>query len=198
MSADTDWHCIAFTRTRGWEARDRQDDDLTDFAGLLRWALGRGVVTADVARDLRKEAAAQPHAAAGVLRDAVGLRSAVYRVLRDFAEGRRPDAGHLALLNAWVERGAAHRMLAAGAEGYGWAWEVGDPPDLGRILWPVALSAAELLTGEKASRLRSCDGDGCGWLFLDESRNRSRRWCDMSDCGNRAKVRRYRARHAEN
>jgi predicted RNA-binding Zn ribbon-like protein len=60
------------------------------------------------------------------------------------------------------------------------------------MLWPILRSAAEVLTSEKRTRLGQCADDrGCGWLFLDTSKNRSRRWCDMEDCGNRAKARRH-------
>jgi hypothetical protein len=58
----------------------------------------------------------------------------------------------------------------------------------------IVRSAVELLTSEDRSRLRVCAGEDCDWLFVDGSRNRSRRWCDMSTCGNRAKARRYHER----
>ena len=60
------------------------------------------------------------------------------------------------------------------------------------MLWPIVESAAELLTSERRSRIGQCADDrGCGWLFLDATKNRSRRWCAMGDCGNRAKARRH-------
>jgi predicted RNA-binding Zn ribbon-like protein len=64
-----------------------------------------------------------------------------------------------------------------------------------QMLWPVARSAAELLTSERAGRVRECASETCSWLFLDGSRNGRRKWCDMASCGNRAKARRYYARH---
>ncbi len=54
---------------------------------------------------------------------------------------------------------------------------------------------AELLVAPELARVRLCEGDDCGWLFVDGSRAGSRRWCDMSDCGNLAKVRAFRARN---
>ena len=62
---------------------------------------------------------------------------------------------------------------------------------LDQMLWPIIRSAAELLTSDKLDRVCECPGENCGWLFIDMSRNRSRRWCDMKDCGNRAKARRH-------
>jgi predicted RNA-binding Zn ribbon-like protein len=46
-------------------------------------------------------------------------------------------------------------------------------------------------------RIGICEGGLCGWLFLDESRGKRRRWCDMNDCGGRAKARRYYDKHKE-
>ncbi|MCL4370559.1 MAG: CGNR zinc finger domain-containing protein [Chloroflexi bacterium] len=62
------------------------------------------------------------------------------------------------------------------------------------MLWPVARSAGELLTSSELGRVRKCAGYPCGRLFLDTSRNQSRRWCDMKSCGNLAKARRHYAR----
>jgi predicted RNA-binding Zn ribbon-like protein len=62
---------------------------------------------------------------------------------------------------------------------------------LGQILFPVLTSAAELLASPRVGRIRECGSNDCTWLFVDESRNRSRRWCDMRACGNRMKARRH-------
>ena len=62
------------------------------------------------------------------------------------------------------------------------------------MLWPIALSAASVFGSDEVSRLKQCGGASCGWLFLDTTRNHSRQWCRMADCGNVAKVRRFRRR----
>jgi predicted RNA-binding Zn ribbon-like protein len=75
----------------------------------------------------------------------------------------------------------------------GFTWDTnGKKDELDWMLKPVVRSAAELLTSDELTRVKECaDDKGCGWLFLDKSRNRSRRWCDMKDCGNRAKAKRF-------
>ena len=73
-------------------------------------------------------------------------------------------------------------------------WQYSDSDALERPLWPIALNAVELATSSGVTRVKECASDNCNWLFLDVSKNRSRRWCDMKDCGNRAKARRHRAR----
>ena len=95
------------------------------------------------------------------------------------------------LLHRLLSQGQNHRGVLPAVRGYGWGW-IGPAEDVARSLWPVAWSAALLLTGPDLARLKCCDG--CGRLFVDASRNRSRRWCDMQGCGNRAKVARHRQR----
>ena len=81
-------------------------------------------------------------------------------------------------------------MPRAGAFG----WEFDAEADLARPAWSIARSAVEILTGELYDLVRECAADDCAWLFIDTSRNHSRRWCSMSSCGNRAKVHQFRQR----
>ena len=107
------------------------------------------------------------------------------------AKGRSPDADDVRALNGALSTAFAHLRVATSTGGFAWEWAEGDQP-LERMLWPVVRSAAELLTSDKLSLVKQCAG--CGWLFVDRSRNHSRRWCDMRYCGNRAKARRFYAR----
>ena len=138
-----------------------------------------------------------------MLSRAVALREAVHQVLTAAIAGEPQDESALSTLNRELSE-ALSRLRVAPAAGdayYVWAWarggeeDVGGAPPLERPLWPVARSAAELLTSSPMlSRVKVCGGEGCGWMFLDESRNASRRWCDSRDCGNRERVRKYLAR----
>ena len=114
------------------------------------------------------------------------------------AAGQQPGAEVLGVVNGVLADMLGRSRLAPAGGDLAWAWG-GDEDALDRPLWAVARAAAALLTGPGLERVRACPGVGCGWLFLDTSRNRSRRWCDMRDCGNRAKARRHyqRSRAAE-
>ena len=91
-----------------------------------------------------------------------------------------------------MARAHARRHLTPTKHGVGWAWRA---DDLDSMLWPVILAAADILTDDdERGRVRVCQGEDCAWLFLDRSRRRDRRWCDMSSCGNRAKAKRHYAR----
>lgn len=117
------------------------------------------------------------------------FREVLTRILTDEARGIGASEADLAALDRVLSRAGAARGLVPKVRGYGWGW-TRDPGPVVRRLFPAAWSAAQLLTGEERHRLKCCDG--CGRLFLDRSRNRSRRWCEMEACGNRAKVRRHR------
>jgi len=78
-------------------------------------------------------------------------------------------------------------------DGFAWDWHEADGA-LELPIWIVARSASTLLVSQGLRRVRECAGEKCDWLFLDASRNRSRRWCDMAACGNRAKAQRNYAR----
>lgn len=191
----TDWACVAFTKTTGWEARDRSGDDLSSYVGLLDWAGERGLVDGDTAAGLRRRAEERPEEAARVLRDARRLREAVYGALTAVAREDEPPPAALDELNAVLRAAASHLRLSGEGRSFGWTFEASAREHLEWPVWRVARSAAELLTAGEVERLKLCDAHDCGWLFVDASRNRSRRWCDMADCGNRAKARRYRERH---
>jgi predicted RNA-binding Zn ribbon-like protein len=199
------------------------DERLTTYGDLVRWGVVAGAVDARTARRLaqRAPAAAADHANRAawespdaVLERARALRESLYRVFVAAVEGVRPTPADLARLNVALRAARARQYVVAargrlaaqgtGAAGgrpgvfagifrYEWLDE-GAVCD--RVLWPVALSAAELLTGADLSRVGRCPGERCGWLFLDMSRSGRRQWCDMATCGNVAKVRRHRARRA--
>ena len=85
-----------------------------------------------------------------------------------------------------------HARIVSTKEGFKWDWS--EELALDRMLWFIARSAADLLTSGNLDRVRQCGDEECGWLFIDTTKNRSRRWCDMTDCGNRAKARRHYSR----
>lgn len=193
----TDWPCVEFTHTRGWEERDRSDDDLESYGDLVAWSVDAGILDPGTARRLKAEADGAPDDAAQVVVRARALRTALYEVLTSVARDDAPPSGALARLNDALAAAGRHLGLA----GQGRDFRLDFAPDAReRLEFPllaIARSAAELLTSSEVDRLKLCDAHDCGWLFIDASRNRSRRWCEMAECGNRAKVRRYRERHGD-
>jgi predicted RNA-binding Zn ribbon-like protein len=169
-------------------------DRLPGYPELVAFAAETGLVGAGAARSLTKRADARPGEASVVLERAVAFREALYRALRELMKGHRPAAADLRRLNREIAASRSREELEATASGLAWRWR-GDAVNLDAPLLRVAGAAAALLTSPERARVGHCSGPECGWLFLDRSRNRSRQWCAMRDCGNVAKVRRFRARH---
>jgi predicted RNA-binding Zn ribbon-like protein len=176
--------CLDFANTRFWRGTPSPTETLGRPEDLLDWmeqASLPGVIP------LRATWPAAPDAATTALGAARGMREALYRLLAGTAE-----AGDLAALNAALAALPPRRRLEAETDGFSWLVE----PDAGATglpgpLAPVLWSAADLLTSPRRSRVHCCANPQCRWLFLDESRNGSRRWCSMAGCGNRAKAHRH-------
>lgn len=170
-------------------APEKMADNLKSYAHLLAFAAQSGILSpADETRFLRT-ASSHPTEAARVLRRAIELREAIYNIGATLAARRQPHHADLARLNQEVQTALEHRRLGAAPGGLRWEWV--DDDDLTAPLWRIAKSAADLLSSPEVQSIRECAEETCGWLFVDRSRNRARRWCDMKTCGNRAKARRH-------
>ena len=168
-------------------------DKLVEYSDLVEWSRHSGIVTATEAERLIQASKRNTREAKNVFDRAIALREALYRICKAIITGRRPQTVDLETVNGELLEARTHERLTHEANGFTWEW-VGSETALDRMLWSIANSAAELLTTGDLSRLRECGGEECGWVFEDTSRNRSRQWCDMQDCGNLEKVRRYRTR----
>lgn len=187
---------LDFVNTLDWRDRAQPVERLAGWSDLLDWLRRVRVLGAREAKMLAREARSAPRRAASHFHAALRLREASSRLFRAWLGRRAADPADLALLNAQLRRSPTDRELVATASGYVWRRaREGDAPAL--LLGILAQATAELLTSPELRRLRLCEGAGCGWLFLDLSPNRSRRWCSMESCGNRAKARRHYARRRE-
>lgn len=186
--------CLDLANTVSWRASGRPVERLKSAEDLIRWAQQSRVITNREARQLAHQVSRKPARAAAVVARVRVLREAIYWVFSTLADGQAPNQRDLARINSVLSGAMRHRRVARRADGrFVWTWESG-PPSVSRLLWPVAQSAADLLTSDDLGRLKKCPSANCAWIFLDTSRNGTRRWCDMKVCGNRAKARRYYVR----
>jgi predicted RNA-binding Zn ribbon-like protein len=185
--------CLDFVNTVDWRRRSDPEELLRDYAGLLDWSVRAGAVSQREARRLRTATQADAPAAAAAFEAALGLRESFYRAALAHAHAETPPEGDLAGVVRSYAQAVMQARLSRDGTAYEWAFDE-NADDLDRPWWPVAVSAVELLRSPELSRVRECEGRGCGWLFLDESRSHTRRWCSAASCGNRERVRRYYAR----
>jgi predicted RNA-binding Zn ribbon-like protein len=187
---------IRFVNTVAWRLRDPAEDRLASETALLAWFGSAGLASKALTANLRKRWLEHPREEQAFRSDAVKLREAIYLLFVSRIRSTRFDPAALKILNGVL--GSRTAALCIAPSGGALSWQPDHDPIAARdMLKPIAWSAAELLMGARAEKLRQCqDERGCGWLFIDESRAQNRRWCSMGDCGNRAKALRHYHRHA--
>jgi predicted RNA-binding Zn ribbon-like protein len=184
--------CLDFANTVSRRKLLRQATDHIDSYGdLVAFAEQSKVVSPEHAAELRLQARRRRREEQTSLRTAIWYRESLFRVFSALARGTAVPPSDLQQINHVALRAMVHRRLVRVEDGYRWEWNPNARLMLDRTLWPIALSATELLTSSQLSTVRMCEAPDCAWLFLDQSRNRSRRWCDMKVCGNRQKARRH-------
>lgn len=166
---------------------------LASYALLVEWAQVSGALADEQADALREEGDRRAPEATLVLERALTLREATYDTFSAIAAGRSPDPRALAALNCELSTALCRRRIENSPPDFAWTWG-GSAAALDQMLWPIAHSAAELLTSEDLRWVSECQAEDCDRLFLDTSRNRRRRWCSMEWCGNREKARRTLSR----
>jgi predicted RNA-binding Zn ribbon-like protein len=184
---------LDFVNTRSGPPAGPPDDDvLHGYPDLVAWALHVRVVTEPEAARLRRLSRTAPDDARVLFRRALAVRDYLDDLFRGVAAGGRTPDRHLTRLRDDTAEALAHARLVPHDDHYRWRWP--DGRDVGRPLWPIVHAATELLTSGPLDRVKTCAG--CRFVYLDESKNRSRRWCSMEDCGTDAKIRRYVARRS--
>jgi len=182
--------CLTYANTRFWRGRGTPTETLKNWSDLLDWLGGDGGVQAATIETIRAWASPREADAERLYAEAIEMRELLYELFRAAAEGVTVPVTKLGALNHSLERAPPRRRLVP-ADG-GFAWDVHDgAPTVPSLLAPVLWSAGDLLTRLDQRRVRRCADDECLWLFIDHSKGRTRRWCDMKACGNRAKSRRH-------
>jgi predicted RNA-binding Zn ribbon-like protein len=182
--------CLHYANTRYWRGSEEPTESLAGPGDLLAWLAEHGGHDRAVVAAAEAWAGAQPEAAARLFAEAIALRETVYRAFAAIAAQRAIDPGDLGALNRALSAAPARRRMVPAAAGC--AWEIDYPgPSAPALLAAVLWSAGDLIVDGGHGRLRQCANDKCLWLFLDDSKGATRRWCDMKSCGNRLKARRH-------
>jgi predicted RNA-binding Zn ribbon-like protein len=184
--------CLDFCNTINF-AISEPNERVNTFGDLVLWGKMAGLLTTKQANDLSKWAESHRNAANAAVRQARKFRAAIHRSFVDIAHGTGPAKDDLVVLNETLSAARSNQHLFYHQSSFQLDWN--EVTGLNQVLWPVAVSAAELLTGPDLKFVRQCSGSSCSWLFMDFTRNHSRRWCTMEVCGNRAKAKRYYERN---
>jgi predicted RNA-binding Zn ribbon-like protein len=184
---------LDFVNTLDWRFRQNEPEELLkSFDHLLRFMEQADLLTPKQARQLRR--ATGSSTGRQILQECLELREAIAQTLYARLDGDSPLPASLKTLEQDFKAARSHRQLRWKKTGLAWKWpEIEAEPEI--PLWILSLSAAGLMLSEDARRVRACDNPECRWLFMDTSKNHTRRWCDMKICGNRMKARRFKAQH---
>lgn len=200
---DVDWDFEAgrlpldFANTTAWHASAQPQEKLKCYSDLVAWSRDADLITEHEAQYLLAEAKDHPSETSTALAKAIELRETLYRIFSAVANDKEAKRKDLSNLNAALTEALKRTRIISTSSGFEWGWVDGEKT-FDRMLWPITRAAADLLTSEDLNRIGECADDrGCGWLFLDTSRNRSRRWCSMDSCGNRSKARRHYRRQTQ-
>jgi predicted RNA-binding Zn ribbon-like protein len=186
--------CLDLANTVSWRASARPIERLERAEDLVRWARQTRVIANRDGPRFVQAVRRHPVQSGRALAAVRVAREAIYRVFSALADGEAPADVDLALINEELSHAVRHLGVTRRSDGtFAWKWGSG-APTLHRLIWPAIRSAAQVLTGDDLGRLKKCPSADCGWIFLDTTRNGTRRWCAMTVCGNRAKARRYYAR----
>ena len=170
-----------------------ENEYLGSYENLVELGLTTGTLPESAARRLRRAARERPDDAEAALAPAREVRALLDSVFRPVAEGGAPPADALAELAGLDATALSHGLLIEDDGRVSWSWE--DAPGLEAPLWPLVHAAVGLATSGPLDRVSCCGR--CRWLFLDATKNHSRRWCSMETCGTYRKMERYVARRRE-
>lgn len=182
--------CLNFVNTVDWRGAELPREYLCTFQDLVAWEQHVQILSGGEAHRLLALAVDQPHEAERVLQRAIELRETLFHLFASVSRGISPAGEDLETFNAYYAEVMRQARIVRSQSGFRLDSR-GNTQAMDWMLHPIIHSAAALLLSEKIKRVKLCADPSCGWLFLDNSRNRSRRWCDMKNCGNRAKARRY-------
>jgi predicted RNA-binding Zn ribbon-like protein len=182
--------CLDFVNTVSTRIETLRREYLATYGDLVAWSQHACILTDDEAETLLYNATRDPDLAVTVHDRAIALRETIYRIFSAIADQREPQRTDLVAFNIMLHEALSRLEIRPSEDRFEWAWALGEN-DLDRMLWPIVRSAADLLTSGDLRKVRQCAREGCDWLFVDASKNHSRRWCSMNMCGSRVKARRY-------
>ena len=181
---------LDFINTLDWRFRESGPEELLEsYDHLLRFIEQSKMLSAKQTQLLYRTSKS---AGARVLDACTELREAMAEVSYAWLDGRSPSAAPLRTLELHFKAARLQQRLCWKGSQLEWSWS-GMEAEAELPLWLLSLAASDLMVSDAVQRVRACDNEECRWLFLDTSKNHTRRWCDMKVCGNRMKARRFKA-----
>ena len=184
---------LDFVNTVGYISSENPTENLNSFSDLIEWSKQGKLISDDEAIVIFTKAKENILESERVFRRVLRLRKSVYDIFRSVISGEEISDEDLTILNRELSLAMSKAEIFSREGELIWDWK---NDGIERILFLITRVAAQLLTSSDLEKLKCCSGENCGWLFYDTSKNKRRQWCDMRDCGNLAKARRFRVKKA--
>jgi predicted RNA-binding Zn ribbon-like protein len=178
--------CLDFANTVNSRV-DPEHDYLVNYSDMIGWANKLKIISLAQSNQLRKRVTQHRGEAESAFLAARTLRDLLYRIFSNAAKGSEPNKKDMENFVPLYGESISRSQLIKTGTHFTTTWKMDETLDT--MLWPIIYSAGELLQSDDLAHVKECPG--CGWLFLDTSKNQSRRWCSMNTCGARDKMRRY-------
>ena len=184
---------LDFVNTVGYISSENPTENLNSFSDLIEWSKQGKLISDDEAIVIFTKAKENILESERVFRRVLRLRKSVYDIFRSVISGEEIFDKDLTVFNRELSLAMSKAEIFCREGELIWDWK---NDGIERILFLITRVAAQLLTSSDLEKLKCCSGENCGWLFYDTSKNKRRQWCDMRDCGNLAKARRFRVKKA--
>lgn len=178
--------CLDFVNTVN-SRYEPEHDYIASYADLVDWAAKMELLSPAQVRTLKQKASQESSKAENILETTKEARETMFRVFAAIAEGTNPKEADLSAIAGLYQEAIGNGQLVKTDGLFVFKWE--PHKSLDGILWQLVSSAQSLLSSKEVAHVKECPN--CGWLFLDTSKNHSRRWCSMNTCGVHEKMRRY-------
>lgn len=183
---------LDLVNTLDWRFRETgREELLRDYGDLVQFVEQSDLIDAAEARGLISSVPESK--GERVLAAVRELREAAAEVFYAALDGNEPATSAIRRLQDRAKEAKQQQQMRWC--GSNLVWELPQTATVALPLWLLSLRVEEFVTSDRMSLLRQCDSPECRWLFMDTSKNHTRRWCDMKICGNRMKARRFKAQH---
>jgi len=187
--------CLDFINTLGGMRGKETKEYLQDYNDLVNWASKAKIILPEIKDELVEGSRYRASMVKEVYQRSLEFRECLYRVLESHLEEQYPNAEDMEIINSEQTEANKHLKLVFDRGGYSWRFDERTTRE-DFVLWLIVHSACRLLTSDLLGYLKICGSSTCGWMFLDQSKNKSRRWCEMKTCGNRTKQKSFRTTKA--
>jgi predicted RNA-binding Zn ribbon-like protein len=187
--------CLDFINTLDNRPSGEPKELLSSFIDLARFGEDSLILDPNQVEKFFRDSQIVPERTQEALAQAIELREALFAIFSSVMKKSETPVGAMQTLNAYLRMAGDHSQLVLRNGHFSWGFRERFSYDA--VLWPIAQSAADLLTSDQLAFVRTCSSPTCQWFFLDTSKNHRRRWCNMKLCGNRDKVRRFYERQKQ-